>query len=252
MLSIFKKDTTTAHEPTSNIRDLAHDGYNYFSDELIVVDEPLNGNLFCAEKVVIDQHGELTGNITSKTCLVTGQVNGDILALDLLDIKASAVVIGNIQSAKVNIEPGAVINGYITVGEDIEALTERWNKTKFSTDQHLDRKLNKELSAINISSVAKPITVAKSETPKAAQPAAASPQEAVVKSKPVAAAAASSVAKQVPVASEKQVSKPLVAAAVASSVQQEPVAEVQPVKKPVVAAATPKQEEESANNQRWW
>jgi len=194
MLSIFKKDTPTIQEPTSNIKDLAHDGHNYFSDDLIILDEALTGNLFCAEKVMIEQHGVLTGNITSKTCLVTGQVNGDILSLDLLDIRATAVVIGNIQSAKVNIEPGAVINGYITVGEDIEALTERWNKTKFSTDQHLTAKLNNELSAINISSAAKPIAVEKTDKPKAAQPTTTyvpepPAEERLVAKPPVAAAA---------------------------------------------------------------
>jgi|GEM_PF-2076341 len=249
MLSIFKKDTTITTESTSNIKNLAHDGHNYFSDELIVLDETLTGNLFCAGKVLVEQHGIINGNVTSKTCAVTGQVNGDILSLDLLDIKATAIVHGNIQSAKVSIEPGAVINGYITVGEDIEALTLRWNKTKFSTDQHLSAKLNKELSAINDSSNAVPITVEKPMTVKAAQTAVPSAPEPMAEQKPTVAPSAPAKGQQAPVFQEKAVSKPLVAAA---SVQQAPVVEGGAVKKPVVAAAPPKKEEDQNNNQRWW
>jgi len=148
MISIFKKEIHTFSESVSNINELVREGNDYFSDELILLDEKLKGNLFCAEKVVIEHHGILFGNITSKTCVVSGAVNGDITSLDLLEIKGTAVVIGDIQSASVNIEPGAVINGYITVGEDIDALTEQWNKTKFSTDDYLTTKLKDELSVL--------------------------------------------------------------------------------------------------------
>jgi cytoskeletal protein CcmA (bactofilin family) len=149
MLSIFKKETPNIDEPVSNIHSLVRDGNDYFSDELIILAEKLTGNLFCAEKVLIERNGKLTGNITAKDCVVTGTVTGDITSLDLLEIKSTAVVIGDIQSALVNVEPGAVINGYITVGEDIEALTEQWNKTKFSTDDYLAAKLKTELAELN-------------------------------------------------------------------------------------------------------
>lgn len=222
MLSIFKKESPGLIEPTSNIKDLIRDGNDYFSDEFIILDEKLTGNLFCAEKVVIDLHGILKGNITSKTCLVTGTVNGDILSLDLLDIKATAVVRGNIQSAKVNIEPGAVINGYITVGEDIEALTEQWNKTKFSTDDYLTTKLHNELSTLTEISAATIVTEQKVEP---GLVAAVSKQE--LKAEP----------------------KPLVAAA---TPKEEKIEAQLPVAKPTLAAATPPKIDEELNNSRWW
>ncbi len=149
MLNIFKKETPDVIEVMSNINELVREGNDFFSDELILLDEKLTGNLFCAERVVIEQHGVLSGNITSKTCVVSGVIKGDITSLDLLEIKGTAIVMGNIQSASVNIDPGAVINGYITVGEDIDALTHQWNKTKFSTDDYLSAKSAGELPALN-------------------------------------------------------------------------------------------------------
>jgi cytoskeletal protein CcmA (bactofilin family) len=233
MLSIFKRETHTTTIPKSNIPDLVHDGNNYFSDELICLDEKLTGNLFCAEKVIVAQDGELTGNITSKNCQVTGVVNGNITSLDLLDIKASAVVRGNIQSATVNIEPGAVINGYITVGEDIEALNAQWNKTKFSTDEYLTLKLKKELASLNKIST----SVSNNDTGKIAPGlvAAISGQVSASLSEPLKAAEP----------------KPLVAA---SSVQEKQETYTPTVAKPKpLAAAAPRPEpQEQENNSRWW
>ncbi len=152
MLNFFKKEPQPAAEPTSNIKDIAREGNDFFSDDLILLDEKLTGNLFCAEKVVVERHGMLSGNIISKTCIVNGKVSGDITSLDLLEIKATAIVMGNIQSATINIEPGAVINGYITVGEGIDALVEQWNRTKFSTDDHLTTtaKVAAEIAEVNV------------------------------------------------------------------------------------------------------
>jgi cytoskeletal protein CcmA (bactofilin family) len=228
MLNIFKKETQTVTESISNIKHLIRDGNDYFSDEFIILDEKLTGNLFCAEKVAVELHGILKGNITSKTCLVTGTVNGDILSLDLLDIKATAVVRGNIQSAKVNIEPGAVINGYITVGEDIEALTEQWNKTKFSTDDYLTTRLHQELSTLTQISAAANVAEQKTEPGL------------------VAAVTKQEVNAELVKAEEP---KPLVAAA---APKEEAIKEQTPVAKPTLAAATPPKKDEEVNNSRWW
>ncbi len=222
MLSIFKKESPGLNEPISNIKNLIRDGNDYFSGEFIVLDEKLTGNLFCAEKVAIELHGVLKGNITSKTCLVTGTVNGDILSLDLLDIKATAVVRGNIQSAKVNIEPGAVINGYITVGEDIEALTEQWNQTKFSTDDYLTTKLHNELSTLTQISAATTVT---EQTVEPGLVAAVSKQELNVEPKPLV---------------------------VAATPKEEKIEVQTPVAKPTLAAAAPPKKDEEVNNSRWW
>src|SRR5476649_2244483 len=119
MLEIFrrspKKELTT---PISNINTLVREGNDLFSETLILLDEHLSGNLFCAEKIVVEQNGILSGNITSRLCVVSGTINGNIVSTDQMDIKSTAIIKGNIRSAMINIEPGAVINGSITVAED--------------------------------------------------------------------------------------------------------------------------------------
>lgn len=255
MLNIFRKETPATTVPKSNIQNLIHDGSDYFSDELICLDEKLSGNLFCAENVVIEQHGELIGNITSKTCLVTGIVNGNITSLDLLDIKSSAVVRGNIQSGTVNIEPGAVINGYITVGEDIEALTAQWNKTKFSSDDYLTLKLKREIAALN--NISSPSS---NNGPGKIEPClvsavilqtAATPPEPLntVLSKPLVAA---TPFQQEQSSQQSFTAKPLIAAASLQDNQQDPNTTPAQAPKPLVAAAPQPQSREQENSSRWW
>lgn len=253
MLNIFRKEPATQPIPKSNIKDLINDGNDYFSDELICLGENLTGNLFCAEKVIIDQHAELTGNITSKTCLVTGVVNGNITSLDLLDIKAGAVVRGSIQSATVNIEPGAVINGYITVGEDIEALNEQWKKTKFATDEYLTMKLQRELASLNKITTAADPAAGKIEPGLVAaviQQTANKPAEPLkaAQTKPLMAAGPTSLEQP---KQELTAAKPVLAAATsAQHVQQDNTTVAAP--KPLVAAAPQPKTQEQENNSRWW
>jgi len=143
MLNIFKKDTPKDLPSTaSNISTLARDGNDLFSDTLILLDERLSGNLFCAEKIVVEQNGILSGNITSKLCVVSGTINGNIVSSDQMDIKSTAIIKGNIQSALINIEPGAVINGSITIKENTsDVFSNLADKIKgFSENEYLTDK----------------------------------------------------------------------------------------------------------------
>src|ERR1700748_1024154 len=132
MLEMFKKyprkELNT--NPVSNISGLVREGNDLFSDKLILLDESLSGNLFCAEEIVVEQNGILSGNMTAKRCIVSGTINGDIVSTDQMDIKSTAVIRGNIKSAAINIEPGAVINGKVIIASDNKAaarLMERIN-----------------------------------------------------------------------------------------------------------------------------
>jgi cytoskeletal protein CcmA (bactofilin family) len=144
MLEMFKKyprkELNTA--PASNISGLVREGNDLFSDKLILLDESLSGNLFCAETIVVEQNGKLSGNITSKSCVVSGTINGNIVSTDQMNIKSTAIIKGNIQSALINIEPGAVINGCVTIMQDTAAIADLSEKIKgYSPDEYLEAKL---------------------------------------------------------------------------------------------------------------
>lgn len=141
MLKYFKKEPQKEQtESISNISTLVREGNDLFSDTLILLDETLAGNLFCAETIIVEQNGVLSGNITSKLCVVSGTINGNIISTDQMDIKSTAVIKGNIRSALINIEPGAVINGCVTIAQDKDVLAAFTEIKGCSPDEFIETK----------------------------------------------------------------------------------------------------------------
>jgi len=75
------------------------------------IDGTLVGNIHCSAKVVIGANGVVEGDISGQQADIMGTVTGTIKVKDLLQLKSSCVVNGNLQSAKLQIEPSASFNG---------------------------------------------------------------------------------------------------------------------------------------------
>ena len=75
------------------------------------IDGSLVGNIHCSAKVVIGANGVVQGDINGQQADIMGKVTGTIKVKDLLMLKGGSIVNGNIQSAKLQIEPTANFNG---------------------------------------------------------------------------------------------------------------------------------------------
>jgi cytoskeletal protein CcmA (bactofilin family) len=75
------------------------------------IDGTLVGNIHCTAKVVIGANGSVQGDVNGQTADIMGKVAGTIKVKDLLQLKGGSVVNGNIQAAKLQIEPTANFNG---------------------------------------------------------------------------------------------------------------------------------------------
>jgi len=75
------------------------------------IDGSLVGNINCSAKVVIGAGGVVQGDINGQTADIMGKVTGTIKVKDLLQLKGGSLVNGNIQAAKLQIEPTANFNG---------------------------------------------------------------------------------------------------------------------------------------------
>lgn len=71
-------------------------------------DGKLKGTINIKGKLVIGNTGFVEGDITCANCDVLGKVNGKVNVTELLSLKASAVVEGEVNTKKLAIEPGAV------------------------------------------------------------------------------------------------------------------------------------------------
>ncbi len=82
----------------------------------IRIDGLLKGNIVSSAKVVIGPNGYVEGDITGDRADINGRVSGTIKVKDLLQLKGSSVVNGNIYVGKLQVEPSAVFNGECHMG----------------------------------------------------------------------------------------------------------------------------------------
>ena len=77
----------------------------------IRIDGSLTGNLSTKGKVVIGTTGKVKGEVFCKNSEVAGIIEGKINVGQLLNLKASSKIYGDILTSKLSIEPGAVFSG---------------------------------------------------------------------------------------------------------------------------------------------
>ena len=69
------------------------------------------GNIETSAKISIGEEAIITGNIIAQNAELAGKVKGNVLVSDLLILKPSSLVTGDIETAKLAVETGATFNG---------------------------------------------------------------------------------------------------------------------------------------------
>ncbi len=75
------------------------------------IDGKLKGNINIKGRLVIGSTGFVEGDIMCNDCDILGKVVGKVTVSELLSLKASANIQGEINTKKLSIEPGAVFTG---------------------------------------------------------------------------------------------------------------------------------------------
>ena len=85
----------------------------------IRVDGTIRGTLTCSAKVIIGPNGFIDGEIKCRNAVVEGKFQGNLKVQELLNIRETAVVSGEVSYGKLIVQSGAVINGsYKVSGHD--------------------------------------------------------------------------------------------------------------------------------------
>ena len=77
----------------------------------IHIDGKLNGDLTCTNGVVVGQTAAVKGNLAVDSVIVMGQVIGNIIAKDKIDLKSTARLTGDIRSRRLAVEDGVTFVG---------------------------------------------------------------------------------------------------------------------------------------------
>jgi cytoskeletal protein CcmA (bactofilin family) len=118
-----KGNKTAAHaDRVSIIAAGMHISGDIESEGDVRIDGVVTGNVFCNSKVVVISTGRVEGDIQAVNVDVHGAVSGHITARDLLSLKASCRIQGNLTTGKLQIEPNAVFNGFCTMALEQKKL----------------------------------------------------------------------------------------------------------------------------------
>ena len=91
-----------------------------FTNDLII-DGKIEGEISSDGSLTVGENARLKAEIRTATVVVYGKVHGNITALERIELKASAEVIGDIKSKTLSIEAGAIFVGKSTVGTPAQA-----------------------------------------------------------------------------------------------------------------------------------
>lgn len=86
------------------------------TDSNLRIDGKVKGTINAKGKVIIGQTGVVEGEVVCQTSEIEGSLDGKITCSDILSLKATAKLSGDILTKKLAIEPGASFSGNCSMG----------------------------------------------------------------------------------------------------------------------------------------
>ncbi len=86
------------------------------------IEGKISGNIRCKAKVAMGESSYVEGNITTQNAEIAGKIKGLLEVADLLILKPTAVIDGDIVAGKIMIETGAIFNGTCKMGATIKEI----------------------------------------------------------------------------------------------------------------------------------
>ncbi len=89
------------------------------SDGDVRVDGTLNGSIFTKGKLVLGVTGMIDGEASCQNADISGTISGKIKITELLSLKGTSKLTGDINTSKLSIEPGANFSGSCTMSGSV-------------------------------------------------------------------------------------------------------------------------------------
>ncbi len=82
------------------------------SDSLLIAGH-FKGEIKCEGLVRVDREGRIQGTVNSPYVIVEGEINGDIMSAEHVELRVGARVIGNINTIKIVMAEGCIVQGEV-------------------------------------------------------------------------------------------------------------------------------------------
>lgn len=131
--------STTSQAPGGQRNILSNDvhikGSVKFTNDLLV-DGRIEGEISSEGALTVAENAHLKAEISTRSVVIYGKVHGNITAVDRVEIKASAEMVGDVKATTLSIEPGAVFVGKSEVGAPTSSPKEISSKKNDSKKPH--------------------------------------------------------------------------------------------------------------------
>lgn len=88
------------------------------SESDIRIDGTIKGTLTCKAKVILGPTGIIEGEIKCLNAVIEGKFQGTLYVEELLQIRETAEVTGDVYTNKLNVQPGANFNGAVKMANE--------------------------------------------------------------------------------------------------------------------------------------
>lgn len=88
----------------------------------IRIDGTLSGKIYSDGKIVVGQTGVVEGEISCNNADISGNIQANIIVKELLLLKSTANIIGDIKTGKLSVEPGANFTGACNMGGVVKGI----------------------------------------------------------------------------------------------------------------------------------
>jgi cytoskeletal protein CcmA (bactofilin family) len=117
----------TAKSPDNTRSELANIGKSVVikgelsGSEDLYLDGQVEGSIEMAgSRLTIGPNGKVKANVNARSAIVQGRLEGNVRASDRVDLKQSAIVLGDIATQRISIEEGAYFKGGVDIQREAQ------------------------------------------------------------------------------------------------------------------------------------
>ncbi|MCX6183104.1 MAG: polymer-forming cytoskeletal protein [Bacteroidetes bacterium] len=116
--------TTEASSPADKISEGTIFQGDIISSKGIRIDGVIKGSVTCEGKIVVGRSGIIEGDIKCQNAEVEGIIKSSIFVKELLELKSTANLSGEITTGRLSVEPGATFTGSCKMGGVVKEFKE--------------------------------------------------------------------------------------------------------------------------------
>ena len=108
-------ETTAGANTTVIARGVRVEG-QFASQGDVVIEGEVIGNVSAKGRLIVGPEAKLKADVTADEAVVAGAIDGNLTITKRLELKTSARIAGDLSCETIGVEPGATLNGKVSVG----------------------------------------------------------------------------------------------------------------------------------------